>query len=155
MTASRLLSFLTPETTLPTTIALLILRLVFGWALHFHGAPKLADALHWLDDSPGLHAAIPGAPQFLEPIVAVAEGIGAYFIMVGLLTRFWAFLIVCDLGTAVVGVGMIPGHPLVGKEGYEIPALLFTMALVLLIAGPGRVSLDWLLARRGSDVEVT
>lgn len=149
MTSSRLLKALAPETSLRTGIALLILRLVAGWSLHLHGWPKLADPLHWLDNSPGLHAAVPGAPEFLEPIVAVAEGIGGFFIMAGLLTRVFAFLIVCDLGTAVIGVGIMQGHRFVGgRESYEIPALLLTAAIVLLIAGPGRISLDALLARR-------
>jgi len=32
-----------------------------------------------------------------------AEGIGGFLIIAGLLTRLVAFLIVCDLGTAVIG----------------------------------------------------
>jgi putative oxidoreductase len=149
MTPSRFLKTLTPKTTLRTGIALLILRLVVGWSLHLHGMPKLHDPLHWLDNSPSLHAAVPGAPEFLEPIVAVAEGIGGLFIMAGLFTRVFAFLIVCDLGTAVIGVGMMHGLRFVGgRDSYEIPALLLTSAIVLLIAGPGRISFDALLARR-------
>lgn len=145
----RLLKAVAPGSSLRISIALLILRLVFGWSLHLHGMPKLHDPLHWLDNAPSLHSAVP-APEFLEPIVAVAEGIGGLFIMAGLLTRLAAFLIVCDLGTAVIGVGMMQGHPFVGRMSYEIEALLLTGAVVLLIAGPGRISLDALLARRES-----
>lgn len=147
----RLAKAFAPGPSLRISIALLILRLVFGWSLHLHGMPKLHDPLHWLDNSPSLHAAVPGAPEFLEPIVAVAEGIGGLFIMAGLLTRLFAFLIVCDLGTAVIGVGIRQGlHFVGGRNSYEIPALLLTGAVVLLIAGPGRLSFDALLARRES-----
>jgi len=152
MTAARFSRFrasLAPAMSVRTGIAFLVLRVIAGWALHYHGFPKLHDPMHWLDNSPGLHAALPNAPQFLEPIVAFAEGIGSFFIIFGLLTRVFALLVVCDLGTAVIGTGMLHGHPFVGgRESYEIPALLLTFAIVLLIAGPGPFSLDALLARR-------
>src|SRR5271156_525804 len=139
MPLSRVFKALAPEPTLQPGIALLILRLVVGWSLHLHGAPKLGDPLHWLDDSPGLHAAVPGAPAFLEPIGAVADGIGGLFITAGLPPPFFSFFIVCDLSTAVVGVGIMQGHAFVGRDSYEVPALLLTAAIVFLIAGPGRI----------------
>lgn len=117
--------------------------------MHLHGMPKLHDPMHWLDDSPALHRAVPWAPGFIEPVVAVAESIGGLLIIFGLLTRLAAFLIVCDLANAVIFVGMVAGHRFVGREPtYEIPALLWTMAAALLIAGPGRYSLDALIAAR-------
>ena len=147
MTMARVLRVLAPVLTLRTGIALLILRAVVGWSLHLHGSPKLEDPLHWLDDSPGLHALLPGAPQVLEPVVAVAEGVGGLFIIAGLLTRLVALLIVCDLATVVIGIEIMHGHPFVGgRDSYEVPALLLTSAIVLLITGPGRISFDALFA---------
>jgi putative oxidoreductase len=148
---ARLLAALAPPATVPSAVAFLILRVVVGWSLHLHGAPKLHDPLHWLDDSPALHAALPGTPAFLEPVVAFAEGIGGLLIIVGFLTRIVTIFVICDLGVVVVGLGMLHGHPFVGgRQAYEIPALLLTVAIALLIAGPGRYSIDAILARRGA-----
>jgi putative oxidoreductase len=149
MNSSGLRGLLAPPTSISTGIALLVLRVVAGYELTLHGGPKLHDPMHWLDSSPGLHAAVPNAPAFLEPVVAVAEGIGGYLIVFGLLTRVVTFFIICDLSVAVVGVGILQHHPFVGgREAYEVPALLLTIAVALFIAGPGRYSLDALIARR-------
>lgn len=137
-----------PETSVRVAVALLILRLIAGWALHIHGMEKLHEApFHWLDRSPVLSAAVPGVPPWLQGVVTGVEAIGSLFLVVGLLTPLAALLVMCDLGTAVVRTGILQGHPFVGRpDPFELPALLFLFALTLFIAGPGRYSLDALIA---------
>jgi putative oxidoreductase len=121
-----------------TSLALLLLRVVAGLAMVQHGSPKIHNPLHWLDGGP-----LVGTPAFLQLIVAVAEYVGGFALIVGLLTPLFAFLLTCDMAI-VVFVVMIPhGAPFVGAgRSYELPAFILVTVLALLIAGPGRYSVD-------------
>lgn len=139
-----------PETGVRVAIALLVLRLVAGWALHLHGMEKLQESpFHWLDRSPALSAAVPGVPPWLQGVVTGVESIGSLLLILGFLTPVAALLVICDLGTAVLRTGIMQGHPFVGRpDPFELPALLLLFAITLLIAGPGRYSIDALIAGR-------
>jgi putative oxidoreductase len=126
------------------SLALLILRVLVGFALIQHGAPKMRDPLHWLDSGP-----LPGTPMALQLLVALAEFVGGFALIVGFLTPLFAFLLVCDM-IVVVFVVMIPhGVPFVGgAHSFEVPAYILATVLGLLITGPGRYSIDGLIAAR-------
>lgn len=132
------------------SLALLIVRVVVGLALIMHGAPKMHDPLHWLDQGP-----LPGTPAPLQLIVALAEFVGGFALIVGFLTPLFAFLLVCDM-IVVVFVVMIPrGAAFVGgAHSFEVPAYILAVALGVLIAGPGRYSLDNLIAGRGEKTRL-
>jgi putative oxidoreductase len=130
----------------PGAVGLLVLRLVAGTAMMFHGWPKIQHATSWM--GPG--APVPGVFQALA---ALAEFGGGLCWVLGLLTPVASLLI---LGTMAVALGMVhlpKGDPFVafppGGPSYE-PALGYlAIAVTLLLVGPGRLSLDALLFGRG------
>jgi putative oxidoreductase len=127
-----------------TSLALLVLRIVTGLSLIQHGAPKIHDPLHWLD-----HGPLPGTPVFLQLIVAIAEYVGGFALIAGVLTPLFTLLLTGDM-LVLLFVVLIPhGVPFVGSEhSYEVPAFILTCVVALLLAGPGRFSADALLVGR-------
>jgi putative oxidoreductase len=133
-----------PFVGLPGSIGFLTLRLVAGAAMALHGWPKIQNATSWM----GPDAAVPGA---LQAMAALAEFGGGLCWMAGLLTPLASFLILCTMFVAAFLVHMASGDPFVAKEGgpsYELALVYFGVAMLLLLAGPGRLSADYLLFGR-------
>src|SRR3954452_16014515 len=132
----------------PGAGGLLVLRLVAGTAMMLHGWPKIQHATSWM----GPKAPVPGV---LQALAALAEFGGGFCWVLGLLTPLASFLILCNMAVAAGTVHIPAGHPFVasqpGGPSYE-PALGYlAIAVLLLLAGPGRLSLDWLLFGRRRD----
>jgi putative oxidoreductase len=75
---------------------------------------------------------------------AFAELFGGILVLAGMLTRVGALLIIFVMLTAMLGVHLKGGFFL--PAGYEYTLVLLGMALALLIAGGGRLSVDELLS---------
>ena len=133
-------------------VGLLVLRLVAGTAMMFHGWPKIQHATSWMPPD----APVPGA---LQALAALAEFGGGLCWVLGLLTPLASFLMACTMAVAAGMVHIPAGHPFVASTGgpsFE-PALGYlAIALALLLVGPGRLSLDWFLfgRRRGTTEAV-
>jgi putative oxidoreductase len=130
----------------PGAVGLLVLRLVAGSALALHGWPKIQHATSWMPPD----APVPGV---LQALAALAEFGGGLCWVLGLLTPIASFLIFCTMATALGMVHIPQGHPFVASQpgGPSLePALGYlAIAVLLLLAGPGRLSLDgWLFGRR-------
>jgi putative oxidoreductase len=94
----------------------------------------------------------PPVPGWLQALAASAEFGGGLCWVLGLLTPLASFLLLCNMATALGMVHLAQGHPFVasppGGPSFE-PALGYlAIAVLLLLAGPGRLSLDWLFFGR-------
>lgn len=128
------------------SIGLLCLRLVMGTAFILHGWPKIQHPFDWM----GPEASVPAIFQMLA---AVAEFFGGMALIVGLLTRIASLGIMANMIVAIGMVHLPHGDPFVGKPGghsYELAAIYLACAILFVLLGPGRYSLDGLLFRSAS-----
>jgi putative oxidoreductase len=117
---------------------LLILRLVAGLAFTHHGYGKIQNPFGWMPSDSG----VPGA---LQALAAVSEFGGGLAWMLGLLTPLASIGLACTMTVAVFMHAIVLGDPFVpqGPGGsYELASVYFCVAVLLLLAGPGRFSVD-------------
>lgn len=130
---------------------LLVLRLVTGAAFVLHGWPKIQNAFHWMD-RPDAPADMPGA---LQALAALSEFGGGIALIVGLLTPLAALGIACTMIVAIAKVHVPAGHSFVaarpGEPSFELAAVYLANVIMLLLVGPGVLSLDALLFRPKSQ----
>ena len=97
-------------------------------------------------------------PAPLALIVILTESVGALFVAIGFLTRIAALAIFVDMLVAVVLVHAQNGYFMnwAGTqkgEGIEYFVYALTVSLVLVIAGPGRFSVDAPIGGEAPDAE--
>jgi putative oxidoreductase len=126
---------------------LLAVRIVFGIGLIEHGWGKIQHPFSWM---PG--GAVPG---WLQSLAALSEFGGGMAMIVGLLTPLALFGIICTMGFAMLHVHFPKHQPYINPAGpsYEAAAHYFIVALGLLIAGPGVLSVDAYLFNRPPAVK--
>ncbi len=125
---------------------LLVVRVVMGVAFILHGWPKIQNPMGWMNAMGG-----EGVPSFIQALAALAEFGGGIALVLGLFTPLAALGIVCQMLGALFMVHFPMGHPFVAATGgpsYELPLVYLALAILLLVLGPGRWSLDALLFGR-------
>ena len=126
-------------------VAAVLVRVVAGGIFAAHGAQKLF--VFGLDGVSGGFASM-GIPMagVAGPAVALVEFFGGIALVLGLLTRL------ASAGLAVVMLGaMLLVHWSNGffaPNGVEFVLALFAVAVAFALAGPGRFSMDALIARK-------
>lgn len=119
------------------SVGFLLLRLVMGMAFVLHGWPKIQAPFSWM----GPEAPMPG---ILLALAALAEFGGGLALIIGLLTRLASVGIACVMAVAIGMVHVPQGDPFVGQGGpsWELAAVYLACAILFLLQGPGRFSLD-------------
>ena len=108
------------------------LRSALGIIFILHGIGKF---------EPGFASALPnmGLPAELQIPIALAELVPGILLIIGVLSRLSAAMISIIMVGAIF---MIKGaSSITGKGGVELDLILLASALVIMIAGPGRIAL--------------
>lgn len=138
----------------PSNFYALIARLALGIVLFPHGAQKL---LGWFggygfSGTMGFLTGGAGLPWIIALLVILIEFFGSLFLILGFATRLAAFGVIVNF----IGV-VVTSHAKNGffmnwagsqkGEGIEYFILLFGLAIISLIAGGGKASMDAALTR--------
>jgi putative oxidoreductase len=126
-------------------LGILLFRLVVGSAFLLHGRRKLKNPTNWMqqEDTPPS----PPAVQFVAALAEFGSGTGY---LLGLLSPLAAIGMLMSMTGAFVKVH-IPNHsPFVdspGKPSSESSVIYAAAAILLLLIGPGKYSIDQLWTR--------
>ncbi len=115
------------------------IRIMVGIAFIAHGYPKITN----IAGTEGFFTQI-GLPAALATPIALLEFIGGIALILGILTRITSALFIAEMALSTLTVKLPKGF--VG--GFELDLLLLAGAASLLIAGPGRISIEWDVIKR-------
>jgi putative oxidoreductase len=117
--------------------ALLILRIVLGIVLLYHGVPKL---MNFSATVGGFQTMGLPAPSLTAAFALLAEVVGGLLILLGVAVELAALLVIIDMLGAIALVHWANGFDFT-KGGWEHPFTVLMMAVVLALAGPGRMAI--------------
>jgi putative oxidoreductase len=126
---------------------LLVVRLYWGWQISQNGWGKLHNLSHVTEFFASL--GLP-APAFTATFVASFEFVGGILLAIGLLSRIAALGIVIDMFMAywmADRASLLAFFSDPGKFSNADPFIFFFVGLIILIVGPGKLSLDTLIDR--------
>jgi putative oxidoreductase len=131
------------------SVGVLILRLAVGTAFLFHGWGKIQHPTGWMGEG----APVPGP---LQAAAAVSEFGGGIGLILGLLTPLACLGIAGTMTFAIVMVHLRSGHPFVNLAdphgpSWELAAAYLASVILILLIGPGRLSLDARLFGRTTE----
>jgi putative oxidoreductase len=150
--AMKVLRLLTNTT---DTIAPLISRVTLGLVMFPHGAQKMLGWYggHGFSGTLNYFTGTMHIPAFLALLAILAEFAGAIGLVLGLLSRLAALGIASVMTVAILMVHAANGFFMnwggsQKGEGFEYHVLALGLALVVLVQGGGKASVDSLITRR-------
>ena len=115
------------------------IRILAGITFIAHGLPKLVEPAM----TQGFFGNIGLPPEMAVPI-GVLEVVGGFALLLGILTRIASILFIIEMIGAPLLTKISEGF--VG--GYELDLLLMAISISLLLAGPGKISIEYDILRR-------
>ena len=86
-----------------------------------------------------------GIPAEMQIPIALAEFIPGILLLIGVLTRLsGALLSIIMLGAIFLVKG---ASSLTGDKGYELDLILLAVSLVIIVSGPGRISISHIIKK--------
>lgn len=125
------------------TVSLLIMRVIIGSAFMFHGWGKIQNPAGWLPEG----GPMPISP-FFQTLAAISEFCGGAAMILGFLNRLANFGIGVTMSTATYLHLIVRKDPFVSMTGgpsFELALVFLGFAVMLLLAGPGKLSVDRLI----------
>ena len=124
---------------------LFVIRAVLAIVMIAHGAQKLFT-FGYAGVAAGMGQAGLPAPQIAAALIIATELGGGLLLLTGLFSRFAAATIAFAMAVATVQVHLQNGF--FAPTGIEHTLMLSAAAFGLVLTGPGRLSIDALIARR-------
>ena len=120
-------------------VVFLGLRLTVGVIFIIHGYGKFGNDgfVSWISSI--------GIPGELSIIIALAEVIPGILLIIGILNRISASIISMVMLGAIFHVK--GAQSITGDKGIELDLILLAVALVIIVAGPGRISLSQIIKK--------
>ncbi len=113
---------------------LTVLRVVVGAVFLIHGCQKLFVF--------GFHA----APAVAAVVLTLVEFVGGALLVLGLFTRWAAWLLAIDMVVAILLVHLKKGF--FNPQGFEYPLTLLAANIAIAVAGPGAGAVDGVIKTR-------
>jgi putative oxidoreductase len=129
----------------------LFARLVVGWVFMWSGWAKLNNLPQMIQNF--TEWGIP-FPHVMTPFVSGVEFVGGLLLLLGLFTRIAATPLVIVMIVAIISAKLDQIDSLETLLGFEEVAYMALFGW-LAVAGPGPVSMDWLLQRQASGSKAT
>ena len=127
-------------------IPLLLFRLILAYGFYEPAMMKLQNLSGIAEWFGSMNYPLPGVSAFLA---MVTEVLGVILITLGLGTRLIALPMMFVMVIAVLTVHLSNGFA-AGDNGFEIPLYFFLMLFALVVYGPGKYSVDSLIAKRSN-----
>lgn len=132
-----------------------LLRLILGIVILPHGCQLLLGSFggFGFNGSMNYFTNTVGLPWIIGFMVIMLQFFGAIFILAGIASRLFAFATIALFAGMIITTHLDHGFFMNWSgnkqgEGFEYHILVIGLALLLLINGSGRFSLDFLLTRR-------